>query len=328
MEQPLILIIGYNRADYLDEIVRLVMKENRPFLVSLDGPKNKDDYQALECQMVLNRILSLKNNFLVSSRVSETNLGCKRGVIESITWGFTFSESLIIIEDDIRPLKVFYEFMDWALGRFRKDSEVFLINGWSPNYALGDEQIIPYFRSRHFSPWGWGTWLNRWREYDSELTHYNKTQPLRQLPGLVDYKLNSFFEARMKYKLSQCQSGYDTWDYQLLFSMWRYGGKAITPTRRLTSNVGFDKRATHTRKPLKFTSEYFYSQDYKASQRTNSLIFQEVSKSASELDYTIDKMTIGFNTRKGVFGFISASGILFRDRIRNSFNKLLYRVFE
>jgi hypothetical protein len=38
----------------------------------------------------------------------------------------------------------------------------------------------------------------------------------------------------------------DTWDYQLLFSIWNKSGICIIPNVNLVSNIGFGKDATHT----------------------------------------------------------------------------------
>jgi hypothetical protein len=42
--------------------------------------------------------------------------------------------------------------------------------------------------------------------------------------------------------------GPDSWDYQLVYSLWTQNLLNVVPSRNLIQNIGFDEEATHTKK--------------------------------------------------------------------------------
>lgn len=244
------LIISYNRPDFLLQQIQNCKKENRQFLLSVDGPKGDSDRGANECASIA-RNVDRGNPLALGIRVGEENLGCRLGVATAISWAFGYSEKIIILEDDVTISEHFFPFMDFCLNEFRHSEEVFLINGWNPLSGYLSRENT-FYLSRFFSPWGWATWRNRWELFDLELKSFSLQGDIRDLPTLRQYNLNPQFAKLYRKKLSECLSGYDTWDYQLLFSMWLNGKFSIMPIQRLTGNIGFDERATHTRKKLSF----------------------------------------------------------------------------
>ena len=46
----------------------------------------------------------------------------------------------------------------------------------------------------------------------------------------------------------------NTWDCQLLFSMWKHQGVSILPNKNLVSNIGFGESSTHTKNKNDMTS--------------------------------------------------------------------------
>jgi hypothetical protein len=93
--------------------------------------------------------------------VSDGPLGCNASIRRSLEWGFARSDFHVHLEDDTVPAKDFLSFMEWGR-RFGTDSSVLSVAGWSkiggnPQYAVSQ---------RWFTPWGWGTWLDRWQEVE------------------------------------------------------------------------------------------------------------------------------------------------------------------
>jgi hypothetical protein len=102
------------------------------------------------------------------------------------------------------------------------------------------------YLSRYTHVWGWATWRDRWSFYDRDLETWDGGD-LRLLPGLLGQDLSDDFCEYWNKQLLACSEGLDTWDVQWLYSQWRYGGFSLTPGSRLTGNIGFDERATHTK---------------------------------------------------------------------------------
>jgi hypothetical protein len=245
------LIIGYNRRDLLQRQVEICVKLERQFLLAIDGPKSSKDFSAIETREYAIRLEKECKTNLIATLIRETNLGCRMGVNTAISWAFSKYNSLIVLEDDVDVDQRFFDFMDFGLAYFEGDKEVFTINGWCP---LSDTEYLDtpsysYFKSAFIFASGWATWSDRWKLVDHELTTFKSKSHLRNLPTVRSKKLGYLLTRVIKLKLKQCLDGLDTWDYPVLYSMWRNGSVSITPTRRLTGNLGFDARATHTHRP-------------------------------------------------------------------------------
>jgi len=238
-----------------------------------------------------------KPSWLLAVEVRDRNLGCRIGVPTSITSAFEQFDSLIILEDDVVCHPLFFEFMDLALETFELNEDVFAVNSWNPLRRLPSENGN-VFLSRHFSPWGWGTWKNRWARYDVNMSSFTPHDSIRELPTLSTYKLNYLYERLLKRKLIQCYEGYDTWDYQLMYTMWKSGAKVACSITRLSGNCGFDERATHTKEKLSFIDAEVYGNNWLLDidrDRSSILVLNE--KASAQIDYSIDKILFEINSK-------------------------------
>lgn len=243
------LIIGYNRKDLLKRQVDNCIKLERPFFIAIDGPKNEEDRLAHDTQKYIFDLTRNSPHLLISVLMRKENLGCRLGVNSAITWAFTMTESLIILEDDVDVDERFFSFMDYAIANYRDDKSIFLVNGWSPltQFDFSQRTLPGTFRSAFLFASGWATWSDRWRLIDTELKSYRSNKSISELPTVRERKFGHFLTRIIRFKLDQCLLGLDTWDYQVLYSMWKEGAYSITPLIRFSGNLGFDSRATHTK---------------------------------------------------------------------------------
>jgi hypothetical protein len=103
-----------------------------------------------------------------------------------------------------------------------------------------------YFFSRYNHCWGWATWARAWRHFDFAMTDWPK------------YRISSEFEswfgdptlaAHWRRILDEVADGkVDSWGYRWVYACWRQKALSVLPCRPLIKNIGFDARATHTRK--------------------------------------------------------------------------------
>jgi hypothetical protein len=244
--QTAILLIFFNRPDLVKISLERLKGSNRNIYISLDGPRNESD------QPLVNECISLGETFAqeysgagaVKLLVHKSNLGCKEAVRGAIDWAFEVEERLIILEDDISFQDEFLETMDNWLEEFDDSKEIFHLNGYNP--LPKNLEVDFSYLCRYTHVWGWATWRDRWAFYDRDLETWNGDD-LRLLPGLIGQDLSDDFCEYWNRQLLACSEGLDTWDIQWLYSQWRYGGFSLTPGSRLTGNLGFDSRATHTK---------------------------------------------------------------------------------
>ncbi len=244
--QTAVLLIFFNRPD-LAQISLINLKDsNRNVYISIDGARNSlDEPHVQECIALAKNFAKVHSGVgAVKLLAHESNLGCKEAVRSAIDWAFETEDRLIILEDDISFKQEFLDTMDNWLEKFNDEKEVFHLNGYNP---LPKSMEVNFsYLCRYTHVWGWATWRDRWSYYDRELATWDMGD-LRLLPGLIGQDLSDDFCDYWNRQLLACSEGLDTWDIQWLYSQWRYGGFSLTPGSRLTGNLGFDSRATHTK---------------------------------------------------------------------------------
>jgi hypothetical protein len=238
-----VVIIGFNRPDLLSSVLSNSNLVDRRVYISIDGPRHEEEVDEVrDCINLSSAFLEI--NPAGKLQFSPTNLGCKRGVTTAIDWGFSFEESLIILEDDIVPNDFFFNFMDEQLEKNKSNQKIWQINGHSALPQANE------FNGVHLSIfpqiWGWGTWKDRWLKYNRDLKGWNgsptKIAELNSVNYFTDELANYW-----KDRLNECAGGFDTWDYQWVYSMWLESAYSIAPGLSLSANQGFDDRATHTK---------------------------------------------------------------------------------
>jgi len=244
LETPLLFLI-FNRPDTTERVFNEIRKQKPKYLfVAADGPRTNVAGEAEKCkktrEMVMNAIdwdCELKILF------RDSNWGCGPAVSQAITWFFEQVEEGIILEDDTLPDISFFEYCEVLLEKYRKDERVKMIGGnnFQNGKWRGDGS---YYFSAYSHIWGWATWRRTWNEYDYKLLNQNETT--------VAEILNFYFTDRaikqhwMNIFKRLIAREINTWDLQLLFSIWEKKGRAIAPNVNLVSNIGFGTGATHT----------------------------------------------------------------------------------
>lgn len=234
-KQP-ILLIAFNRPNETRQVLEAIERYcPERIYVSLDGPRTNNATDAKNCQAVLEVLDSSPMRDSMIIRRSEENLGCKSGVVAGISWFFSHEVCGIIIEDDIIPHESFFSFQNKMLKAYEFEPSVKAVLGFNlygQNQASND-----HFLYEGFYPWGWGTWRDRWQEYDVSVDDLTSLKAAaRSETTKKRYMLNSLL-----LNLNLIRRGHlDTWDYQFLYLLARTGGKCVAPYANLTRNIGIN----------------------------------------------------------------------------------------
>lgn len=299
--QTISLLVGYNRVDFLIDAIAQLRRFNRDYLISIDGPVGVKDVNQHLCQIFVENLLKEDDPRLKGVRISRENLGCKINMYQSLHWAAEYSSQFIVLEDDVRVNEFFFSFMDMMLSQHKLNSRVFAICGFTP---LQDDSHKPLeiFLSRHFPAWGWATWIDRLEKFDIEMTSLNLENDVRTLPTLREFQLRDCFEKYWKRKLKRESMGFDTWDTQWLYSMWKLGCFSIVPTFSMVGNVGFaDSRATHTKGIAKFNVE-LSNQPTHFAESANLYNAQTkfLNNLRPQLDHEMDRVLFQLFTKPGL----------------------------
>lgn len=242
-----VLLIVWNRPEETRQVLA-ALQDARPerLYVSGDGPRDADEWPLIK--EVRDMVVSMVNwPCQLTTQYSSVNSGCRIGVTRALDWFFNHEEEGIILEDDCVPHADFFAFCDELLARYRHDDRIMHIAG-DNTASVEIEQDWSYCFVRYPHVWGWASWRRAWRHYDRDLGEWKRFDESRQINDLFpDIDERETWVPIFNRLLTDGVP--DTWDWQWAATTRMRGGLCIQPTRNLISNVGFNERATHTKRP-------------------------------------------------------------------------------
>jgi hypothetical protein len=236
------VFIVFNRPDLTARVFAAIARARpRQLLVIADGPRPGQSDDVPKCKATRQIAENVTWPCELLTNYAADNLGCRKRIATGLTWAFERVPEAIILEDDCLPAVSFFEFCQALLDRYRHNDTIMHIGGTNLVLANQGGQHSYYF-SRYAHVWGWASWQRAWRKYQSDMADWPEWK--QTLRGLLSDRREVDYWTR---KFDATWSGrIDTWDFPWLYSCWRAGGLAITPTRNLVSNLGFRSDGTHT----------------------------------------------------------------------------------
>lgn len=240
-----ILLIAFNRPRHVLRVLTEIRKQQPANLyVCQDGPREGNANDISKCQEVRDVIKELVDwPCKLHTLYREKNLGCGRGPYEAISWFFQYEEMGIILEDDILPHPLFFNYCTDLLDRYKEDTRIGMIVGHN-FYRKYSRNHSYYFTYDTEGTLGWATWKRVWQDFDFNID-YNATSYEQALlnymymPPLYRKHLHMYFKDALSI------SRHDHWDYQWEYYLQIYGYLNIKPNSCLTSHEGNDIDATH-----------------------------------------------------------------------------------
>lgn len=238
-----ILFHVWNRIDVVKKVF-LKIKETKPgkLYFSSDGPRNDEDKK--EIQKIRKYI---ENNINWDCKLIKIyfkkNLGPKFALTSAISKVFKKEEKLIIVDHDCLCDNSFFKFVDELLEVYKSENKVKIISG---NYICKNliKFDYSYYFANHPVTFGWATWKRSWLEFDLEMKNFSKLNSFFWLMGFFKYNIVKTLYFYNKFKLTK-KKEINTWDYQLLFSIWKKNGVIIRPTVNLSKHIGWGPKAYH-----------------------------------------------------------------------------------
>jgi hypothetical protein len=239
-----ILIIAFNRP-HTTEIVFEAIRKVRPskLYFACDGPRLDREGEVERVKRVHQLIDKVDWDCDLKTLFRIENFGCKYAVSSAINWFFENEERGIILEDDCVPNIDFFYFCDDLLERYKDNSRVMAVTGnnFQCGHRHGDGS---YYFSKYMHIWGWASWRRAWKHYDVEMNFWSRWKNSKGWSELFD---DSVEQKYWRQVFDRVTSGLiDTWDYQLIASIWFQNGLVATPNVNLVTNIGFGPDATHT----------------------------------------------------------------------------------
>jgi hypothetical protein len=242
---PIALMI-FNRPDLTKRIMDQLAKARPPLLyVIADGPRNNEEL--LLCTQTRELALNPTWPCKVIPFIREKNVGMVRQFKDGLDFVFERNDRLIFMEDDHLLSPSFYRFSSKLLEKHKSDERIGHINLSNLIPEFTENDLSSYLFSRHFFVWGFATWKRVWETYDISMPEWiNVNQP-----NLLNSFCFSSRERKNAKKMFDLHSGNKnpwTYDYQYMFNCLNRDTLAITPTKNLCRNIGFEREdATHNK---------------------------------------------------------------------------------
>lgn len=238
-----ILFHVWNRIDVVKKTFNQIKKTKpKKIYISSDGPRNKDDKEKIKyirkyVEKNINWKCELKKIYY------NKNLGPKFAILKSLNQVFKKEKKLIIIEHDCLCDNSFFRFMDELLDLYESEDIIKIISG---NYICKNliSKKFSYYFSIHPLSHGWATWKRTFLEYDLKMIKFKSYISFFWLLVFFRFNIVKAIYFYNKFKLTKLNQ-INTWDYQLIFSIWRNNGLIIKPTLNLSKHIGWGPQAYH-----------------------------------------------------------------------------------
>lgn len=160
-----ITISLYNRLQYTERLLQ-----------HLDECYGIEDYEInICCEPGHKQIENLAHKFRPSqthTTINPRRYGCNTNIFQCLAIGFSKNDYHIHFEDDTIPSKDCLQYFEWAREEYKDDKTIFTISG----YVNSDNKTEHYYppstnislteRRNWFTPWGWATWRDRFKEME------------------------------------------------------------------------------------------------------------------------------------------------------------------
>ena len=172
----------------------------------------------------------------------EENLGPGKGTAHALRWFFNKVDYGIFLEHDCLPHPDFFGYCANLLEYHKDDDRIKLING--SNFQMGRRYgTASYYFSASGQLWGLAGWKRSFANYTSDI----KEVYYEILSSDIEITFkNKRVQNYWKNTYNKIRDGIvDTWDYQLMYTIWREKGLIIMPNVNLVSNIGFGENSLH-----------------------------------------------------------------------------------
>jgi glycosyltransferase involved in cell wall biosynthesis len=248
-----VAIFTFNRPDHTKSMLSALAANNlaaqSDVVIFSDGPRSPSDDE----NIALVRSLAHEARGFRTLRVVERqqNMGLARSVIAGVSELLKASDRIIVLEDDLLTSRHFLSFMNEALEHYRGDPNAFSVTGHSfSNEFLripGDYRYDTYAGLR-CSSWSWGTWVDRWRMVDWDMTYYSAF--CRDTALQEEFNRGGRDMATLLHL--QRRGEINSWAIRFCYAHTANKMQCIYPTRTLVRNIGLDNSGTHSRPEPRF----------------------------------------------------------------------------
>jgi len=242
-----VVFFCYKRLDEtqraIESLAANYLANQTTIFIFSDGPKSlADEAKVHKVRKYIRQISGFKK---VIVEESEFNRGLAASVINGVGHVLAEYNKVIVVEDDLITSANFLDFMNQALKYYQGNKSVLSVSGFSlslPGLPKQCDKGVDAYVGYRASSWGWGTWSDRWRDIDWNIT-YDSEFPLSPE---VRKRLELGGSDLVRMLSNQLTGRIDSWAVRFCYHQAKRNQTTIFPTRSKVVSIGFDTNATHT----------------------------------------------------------------------------------
>lgn len=236
-----IAVFAYNRSRHL-ECVLESLRQNQgveQVYIFQDGLKCEEHRMEWEkTRAVIENVDWCRK--IVTTRTE--NIGLAKSIVQGINKVFEDNDAIIVLEDDCVAHPQFITFMVQCFEKYRDNDSVYSVSGYAwPSNALKKGEEDAYFCGR-ISSWGWGTWKDRWMEYEQDYTLLVKIKNDKEAHERLVYWGNDLEEMLV----GNVRGTINSWAVFWALKVIEKNGMCVNPYESLIQNIGMDGTGVHS----------------------------------------------------------------------------------
>lgn len=276
---PIVLFV-YNRLEHtrttIDHLLNNKLADKSTLIIFSDGPKNENDKEKIiEVRKYIKSISGFQN---VQLEFREKNLGLANSVISGVKSILNLYNEVIVLEDDVISSPYFLTFMNNALNFYRNNKTIFSVSGYPYPIKVPESYTKDVFISYRSSSWGWGTWKDRWKSVDWDVSDYKYF--------IKDKSSQKLFERAgqdlLPMLFAQKEGQIDSWAVRWGYAHYKNAAFCLYPVVPLCKNIGTDRSGTHSSSSKKLSVNLEY--------KVNELNMDANPELNTEINFRIKKL--------------------------------------
>ena len=160
-----IAVFAYNRSQHLQQVLAGLQKNRNVEKLYLfqDGLKCEAHRKEWEkVKEVIKNIAWCE----VQCSFAEENRGLAYSIVEGINRVLEENDTVIVLEDDCVPAPDFIDFMEQCFEKYQNSKRIYSVSGYSYPFHIRESSESDVYFCGRISSWGWGTWKDRWENYE------------------------------------------------------------------------------------------------------------------------------------------------------------------
>lgn len=245
------LLFTYHRSYHTGQVMHFLEQNTilpQKLIIFQDGLKSDEDiYEWKRVNELINTVDWCDKEIVVS----DYNKGLAASIVYGIDYAFNDYDAVIVLEDDCVPAANFIAFMQQCFEKYQSNKRIYSISGYSWPIKLKRTEYDVYGCGR-ISSWGWGTWKDRWEEYDID----NDIIARLKQDKLKSQNLAMWGKDCEKMLLDRIAGDNDSWAIYWALKVIENEGVCINPYESLIQNIGMDGTGVHCRREDKFRTAF------------------------------------------------------------------------